>query len=135
MKKFEWKIELLNQIPLIVLNSIGLFTPMISTILVYIIFIFRITSIWFIGVVLMLIQILLSLCFLRWLKPWLVGIPVQATVYGILFWIRYGVVNPQAFRLLMAGILTCQGLAIFIKWLIRRAKAKKATLESEVLEQ
>ena len=135
MKKFEWKIELLNQIPLIVLNSIGLFTPLISTILVYIIFIFRITSIWFIEIVLMLIQILLSLCFLRWLKPWLVGVPVQAAVYGILFWIRYGVVNPKAFGLLMAGILACQGLAIFVKWLIRLGEAKKATLESEAWKQ
>ena len=83
-----------------------------------------------------LLMILTSLCFLRWWKPWLVGIPVQLAVYGVVWHFEYFGPKWKGFAIIAGCILLCHAIALLIKTLIRRRKAKKVqALEGEVLEQ
>ena len=140
MKKFEWKIELLNQIPLIAAISyfwfaFGYFFVVLIPAL-YLVQWFGEGS-WISLLMLLwvgLILIGISLCFVRWWKPWLVGIPVQLAVYGCVWYVQHPAYQWDTFASLAGSVLFSQAVALLIKSLIRRRKAKKAILESEVTE-
>ena len=146
MKKYEWKIELLNQIPLIAATCYGLFSGLFGYIVLFLLLCFaELTGIetiparWTAALVVTVIGLLLlliSLCFLRWWKPWLVGSPVQLAVYGVVWHFEYFGPKWKGFAIIAGCILLCQAIALLIKTLIRRRKAKKVqALEGEVIEQ
>lgn len=83
-----------------------------------------------------LLLLLISLCFLRWWKPWLAGIPVQLVVYGVDWYIEYSGTKWKEFAILIGAILLCQAAALLIKTLLRWRKAKKVqAMEGKVIEQ
>ena len=140
MKKYEWKIELLNQIPLIAATSFFVFAQGYGYVLiVFLLYLSLFTGkdtwspLWVLAII-ALILILISLCFVRWWRPWLVGIPVQLAVYGCVWYIQQSASKWDSFAIWAGGALFCQAIALLIKTLIRRSKAKKAILESEVTE-
>ena len=151
MKKLKWKIELLKQIPLVLVTA-GLVCNLewigkvIHNCAMTVSELFHGAAwAWTLGgwlgiLALALPVIALSLLCLKSWKLWLFGLPMQLIGCVVLMLIRCGMDVSVAVSILsmsvelLVGALFCQAVALLIKSLIRRSKAKKAILESEVTE-